>query len=365
MARIAKFRSIGGHFAIHLPHMITVGLVLGLTAVTAGPAQANATIHPIFDSSITSLSNASTVEAAFNTVANDFAQSINNPVTINVGVSWGSVDGYTLPNNAVGASVDNLYGYFTYAQVKSYLVAAANSNPSDTALASAIKFLPASAPSGVSQYVIPSSEAKALGLIAGGQSSNDGYIGFAGSTSNYTFSPTKGIASGTYDFEAVAAHELDEVLGRISGLTSTSPSYRTPFDLFRYSAQGAISLAYNSSAYFSINGGQTDLGNFNNSSSGGDRADWLTLSNSTDIQDAFVSTGQRLNLTAGDLTGLDVIGWGGSNLGDTSSSTPGAVAFNLIDQPGDVPEIPTWSMMIAGFGLSGTALRLRPRCATA
>ena len=166
------------------------------------------------------------------------------------------------------------------------------------------------------------------------------------------------MAAGTYDFQAVAAHELDEVLGRISGLSSTSPSWRTPFDLFRYGSPGALSFAYNSPAYFSINGGKTNLGAFNYSSSGGDRGDWLTLSSSTDIQDAFAYKGARYNLTAADLTGLDVLGWGGSNLGDTAASTPGAVAFRLVSgAPGEVPEPAVWTVMILGFGMAGTALR--------
>src|SRR4051794_13138534 len=147
----------------------------------AQPASA-LVINPVYDSSITSLANASTVEAAFNTVAQDYASQFTNSAQINVKVSWGSVGGYTLPSGAVGASTSSLYGYFTYGQVKSYLTSASLSNPSDTALARAVANLSLTAPAGVSQYVIPSSEAKVLGLISPTQSAIDGSIGFAGST---------------------------------------------------------------------------------------------------------------------------------------------------------------------------------------
>lgn len=335
---------------------------LALLGVAAGalagaPAQA-LTIVPLFDSSVARLSNASTVESAFRTVANDYARSFANPVTVNVGVSWGSVGGQALPSNAVGASVNNLYGYFSYSQVKSYLTNTAAGNPSDTALATAIKSLPSSAPAGPTRYVVPSSEAKALGLIPASQSSLDGSIGFAGATSGYDFNPADGVNTGTYDFEAVAAHEMAEVLGRISGIESASPTYRTPYDLFRYKGSGALSYGYNDAAYFSINRGVTDLKAFNNSTSGGDRSDWQTLSTALDVSNAFISTGKRYNLTAVDLTSLDVLGWGGSNLGDTGASTPAATAFSLVN-PGSAPEPAQWLLMIAGFGMTGATLRRR------
>ncbi len=321
-----------------------------LAASMAQPAAA-LVIKPSFDSSITSLANASTITAAFNTVAQDFASQFTANAQVNVRVSWGSVGGYSLPSNAVGASNTSLYGYFTYNQVKSFLTTSAQKSPSSTALAIAAANLPATAPTGVIQYVVPSSEAKTLGLISPTQTSFDGSIGFAGSTSSYDFDPTNGVAVGTYDFRAVAAHELDEVLGHISGLYSTAPTYRTVFDLFRYKSPGVPSLSYYDAAYFSIDGGRTRLGSFNNASTG-DRADWLTLSTSTDIQDAFIATGQRKNLTAVDLTGLDVLGYGGSNLGSTAWNYPQTIAFHLIE-PMPVPEPGSLLLLASMLGLLG------------
>jgi len=321
-------------------------------------------ITPIFDSSITSLSNAATVEAAFNTVANDYATSFSSPATVYIGVSWGSVDGYALPSNAVGASVDPLYGYFNYSQIRSYFTNAAAANPTDTALTTFVANMPATAPSGPKRYVIPAAETKALGLVSGSNTSKDGYIGFAGnSATGFDYNPTDGITSGTFDFRAVAAHEIDEVLGRISGLTSSNSTYRTPFDLMRYGAPGSLSFSYNAAAYFSINGGRTNLGNFNNSPYGGDRSDWLTLTGSSDIQDAFISTGQNLNLTATDLTGLDALGWAGVNAGDNGSS-PTSIVFNLVEDfpSASVPEPAALGILAIGLALAGS-LRRRPAIA--
>ena len=330
----------------------------GLALLAAQPASA-LVINVSYDSSVTSQANAAVIESAFNTVAQDYASSFSNPVTVNVGVSWGSVGGYALPSTAVGASLDYLYGYFSYSNVKGFLASSAASNPSDTALATASGSLPGAAPPGVSQYVVPSAEAKALGLIPGSQSSIDGFIGFAGSPSNYDFNPTDGVGAHTFDFQGVAAHELAEVLGRISGLSGKKPAYRTPLDLFRYSAPGTIGFAYKAPAYLSINSGVTDLGDYNYTGTG-DRSDWLTLSSSRDVQDAYVSKGQRLALTSADLTALDVLGWGGSNLGDTPGS-PTRIAFNL----SSVPEPGVWAMMICGAGLTGLRLRSRRRLVAA
>jgi hypothetical protein len=81
-----------------------------LAANTVQPAAA-LVINPVVDSSITSLANAGTIEAAFNTVAHDFASQFTSSAQINVNVSWGSVGGQPLPTGTVGASSSSLYGY--------------------------------------------------------------------------------------------------------------------------------------------------------------------------------------------------------------------------------------------------------------
>jgi hypothetical protein len=330
--------------------LVAPALVLTLAA---SPAEAMI-IHPVFDTSITSRADAAVIEAAFNTVAQTYQSAFSNAATINVGVGWGSVKGQAMGPGDLGTSLDNLYGYFTYAQIKGYLTTVA-AKGADPALSTALKSLPSSI-SGIGQFAIASAEAKALGLISPTQSSKDGYVGFS-STAAFDFNPLDGVTAGTYDFQAVAAHELAEVLGRITGLQSTAPSYRTVLDLFRYSAPGVLSFGYSAASYLSIDGGKTNFGNFNNSAAGGDRGDWLQATNGFDVQSAFLNTGQRANLTAADLTALDILGWGGNNIGGSQMWSPTMIAKSFMGA--GVPEPQVWALMIAGFGLAGGALRRR------
>lgn len=320
--------------------------VMAVGAVLAAPAQAMV-VNPVYNSSITSQADAATIEAAFGTAASVYASAFSDPVTVNVGVSWGSVDGMTLPASAIGSSVDNLYGYFSYAQVRSWLGNAASTSTD----ASVLAHLPAASPAGASSYVIPSAEAKALRIVSPAGAGMDGYIGFAGSPSGYSFNPAS-IASGTFDFVAVAEHELGEVLGRISGLSGSNPSWGTPFDLLRYSGNGAMSFSYAAPAYFSVDGGATDLGDFNVSASGGDRGDWATLWYTTDAQDAFISAGQHKSVSSSDLIALDAIGWSASGNGAYASSavvsTSGAGSVDPIAEPASIALL---GAALAGLGL--------------
>jgi hypothetical protein len=119
---------------------------------------------------------------------------------------------------------------------------------------------------------------------SGYQTAVDGWVGMATNNVFTKFDYTsdssltrsgKLPSANTYDAVGVAAHELAEVMGRMSGLgtvlqAGTGPTW-TALDLFRFT--GANSADYTiKTGYFSVDNGVTNLATFNSST--GDSADW-------------------------------------------------------------------------------------------
>ena len=327
-----------------------------LIAAGAMPAEA-VTIKPVFDSSITSRSNAAAIESAFNAEALVFDGAFANPATINITVSWGSVAGQSLGAGAIGGSLDNLSGAYSYSSVASYLTAASKANPRDVTLASAVAHLPKTDPTRKNAFEVPYAEAKAIGMLPPTLPMQDGYIGFS-TAANFDFNPVGGITAGTYDFKGLAGHEIEEVLGRITGLTSASATWATPFDLYRYAAANVSSFSYTSAAYFSVNGGMTNLGDFN-ISGGGDRSDWLSVAGSTELQNAYLSTGTAYTVSSSDLTALDALGWGVWKAPAAPLSAGPSRLSSLGGALAAVPEPSSWGLLILGFGCVGAITRRR------
>jgi hypothetical protein len=328
-----------------------------LLALSTTPARA-LTIDPVFDSSVTKLANAATVEAAFDAAANAIGAEFTAPVTVKIGVSWGAVHGQALGGN-LGGSWDPFYTSETYAGMVSLLKSRSSADPADTALAEAVANLPKSDPTHLNHIEITDAEAQALGLAPSSLSVDSGYVGFS-ATAPFDFNPSDGISAGTYDFEGLAGHEIAEALGRITGLYTTNPTWASPIDLFRYSAPGVSSFSYTAPAYFSINGGKTNLKNFN-VAGGGDRSDWQLLAGSTDLQNASVYSGKVLTMSAVDWTVLDVMGWGVPAAGGTTRP------FDLLGASGGsgaaapIPEPATWGLLVGGLGLVGGLRRRASR----
>jgi hypothetical protein len=225
----------------------------------------------------------------------------NDPITVNIDVGWGEVAGQALGSGALAESETNL-GLFCYSQVRTALAGDAKSADDSTAVAS----LPGSDPTGGGSFVLSTADAKALGL--GTSASVDGYVGFS-SGANYTFDPSNRAVSGAYDFIGVAEHEISEVMGRIAllgtPLGGLSRTY-TALDLFRYSSPGARQLVAGNAAYFSLDGGNTNLNNFN-TLSGEDAGDWAS-GGGNDSYNASVASGVAEPVTANDLRVMDAIG---------------------------------------------------------
>jgi hypothetical protein len=149
-----------------------------------------------------------------------------------------------------------------------------------------------------------------------------------------TFYYRSGVQSGTtYDFYTAVEHETDEVLGTSSCITFTgSPAtiqtsvncqnhlsgnpavgVSAP-DLFRYSSSGTrsyLATANGTPAYFSINGGATNIANYKNTADSNDYGDWNQAINR--VQNAQGSQGTNgINITndgGSEILALDAIGY--------------------------------------------------------
>lgn len=284
----------------NLSHLLTL-------TVLALPLSAQAlTIHLIYDSSVTNLTNAAEVEGAFSAAVQTFQSLYTNPITVNITVEWGNSD--------FGNSGEALDGWPSYAQITNALKDAAKTVADRSAVAS----LPPSDPI-TSQHVywIPRAEAKALTdfhsyfLLDPNDTNIDGSVSFASNIS-WTFDPTNRAVAGKYDFIGIAEHEISEALGRCSDLNYDPTNGYVPNDLFRFTNNGARSFGVNDSGvYFSINNGLTALRYFNavtNLPVTTDVQDW-ELSGTSDACDFALVLGQKAILSSVDLTALDIIGY--------------------------------------------------------
>lgn len=323
--------------------------------LAAAPSAQALTINPIFDSTVTSSTYVAQIENGFRTAAAVFTGNITNNATININVSWGYVAGQSLGTGGLGASSAYLYTNLPGASIQYWLTAAAASPRASKAESGSSKYLAAAVQADSAyKFALPTAEAKALGLVNPVSTALDGYIGF-GKYQPYTFSGA--VKAGTYDFVAVAQHEIEEVLGRISGISSANPSFLTPFDLFRYTAPGVSTHSYSALSYFSIDGGATKLAIFNNAPYGGDRGDFNGAA--ADVDNAFLSAGQTDNVLQDDFTILDVLGYTaipGANTQPTPTSTQLIVAHLDVPEPGSLP--------LVAVGLAGLTLLARRKRAS-
>jgi hypothetical protein len=240
--------------------------------------------------------------SAFNDAIQFYETQYTDPITINLQVGWGKIDGRNLSPGDLGQSSTLQQGFYTYDQVKAALVSDATSSADATAIVN----LGVTDPTGGAHFVMSNAEAKALGLLAGNAPGIDGWVGFD-SSAPYTFDPNNRQVAGEYDFIGLAGHEITEIMGRYGlGQNGASSGRYSPIDLFRYSSPGMLDLTPANGAYFSIDGGNTVINTFNGTG-GGDLSDWAGAT--PDSYNEALTRGKELDASPGDLTEMDVLGY--------------------------------------------------------
>jgi hypothetical protein len=309
-------------------------------------APANAmTIDAIYGSGVTA-----DMQTAFTAVINAYDAAFANDITLTIGLQ-----GVNAGNAFLGDSQAQT-GAFSYLAWYSAMTAYSASGLDNPTFNTAYNSLPTTSVLGTSGGVtVRTANLSALGFTPdlGGTPNFNTLIGFDGvitiNTGLALAIPQYGsLPSGSYDLISVLEHELDEVLGIGSGLTDGSyPSTPGAEDYFRYSAAGVRSWDPSApSAYFSIDGGVTNLANFNQNPAG-DYNDWASAEcpNSNPLpQDAFTCPNQAndavqqipllmVNSTTPDpeIIALDALGY---DLSDPAALT--ALDHSQIPEPGSL-----------------------------
>jgi hypothetical protein len=291
----------------------------GAAPIPTPVSSGNLTIDLVWDTSVASAGASetdfmNTVIGTAQLLVNALGGSTKIPTEVYIDVGWGEIGGQGMSPSALGESMTN--GYLVSDSFLTSLLLKHGDTLGGT-----------NAPSGTTQFFLPSGEAKALGMTGistGSPSSPDGYIGVSPLGKGYSWqytdkagNPIGAVGPNQYSLQGDLWHELTEAMGRISmeGLTTMhGQKTYTPLDLFDYSLTnpGQLSLS-NTGGYFSNDGGVHQQGFFDNAKANhGDIADWASSSSPTESgtsttpgdEDAFNAFGY-LGLTD-DLTKEDI-----------------------------------------------------------
>ncbi len=301
-------------------------LTLALVNI-AGSAHGQIMIIPTYDRSITNDPSAMMIENGIQAAINRVEAAISNPITVNITFQEGG--GLGGSNTFIGSIPYGPAG--TPGTYLNALTTKQTLSPNDV---TAIASLPNQANNpvnGNASVQLTTPLLRAIGFNA--PEASDSTITL--NTSIMNLSRTGPQNPSNYDLQAVAGHEIDEVLG-IGGsgsamqLTSTYTGQASPtgpvgvLDLFRYSALGTRSFTMdpNAMAYFSIDGGATNEVYFNQNgwtgTSSADFSDWGNGGTGTgnqsgnsppQLQDAFGAPGAMVDLGSNERTALDVVGY--------------------------------------------------------
>ncbi|MEM7770289.1 MAG: NF038122 family metalloprotease, partial [Cyanobacteria bacterium P01_A01_bin.37] len=263
---------------------------------------------------------------------------LTDDVTINIDV-YGSD---ALPDNVLGGAIPTFHQQH-YGLFNQYL--ASDITSADDALAyssiqqgnTADLAYSGDIVEGNTELLLTSANAKALGMdeaitldryILENPDASDGAILIRDDAAwSYDYLRDGEVSETSIDFLSVALHEIGHILGFVSSVDyslfvqqlhsgATHLTNFTPLDLFRYSPeQDVTDVSTGGTAFFSIDGGQTNEAYFatgSNTTLGGDgyqASHWQQTDNAVGILDPTLAYGEQSDITGLDLKAFDVIGW--------------------------------------------------------
>ena len=271
-------------------------------------------INPTFDASITGNPNAAAIEAMINRAISFHESLFSDPITIQIRFRYSTTGPDGTPLQA-GAAAQSLF--VIYQLPWSIYIDALRADARTTNDSVANASLPATA---LSPNIKPrSAGGRAVGLdtppamLANGTIGQGGpYDGIVTLNSSVPYQFTRPPSPGNLDAQRSTEHEVDEVIGLGSRLGHNGNDVH-PQDLFSWSSPGVRNITSSGTRYFSINGGATNIVNFNQNPDG-DFGDWLSTSCPQAhpyVQNAFGCAGQYSDIAATSPEGinLDVVGY--------------------------------------------------------
>jgi hypothetical protein len=304
------------------------------------------TIHATFDSSITGNPNSAAIQATINRAISIYESLFTDPVTIQIRFRYATAlpDGTLL--TGLQQSLTVVYGAHWNTWVDA-LKADATSSNDNVAIAS----LPASALS--ASIFATSANWRALGqnlppaMFANGTVGTGGpYDGIVTLNSASPFQFSRPTDANKVDAQRSIEQGIDNILGLLYSTVDVMPDV-----VFSWSSPGHRNSSTSGTRYFSIDGGVTNIVNFNQNPAG-NLAGWLSDAcpqTHPYVQNAFPCVGQFSDISATSPEGinLDVIGY---NLTQTSHINLGNVSTRSFVQTGQ-------NVMIGGFIVQGAGAK--------
>jgi hypothetical protein len=302
------------------------------------------TIHATFDSSITGNANSAAIQATINQAISIFEALFTDPITVQIRFRYST----TSPNgNSMDTFVEGLTVVYDIIGTTWLNALRADSKTNNDRIAMA-----SVGNTGFTSLVETSANGRAIGQNSPPAMNADGtitvgapYDGIVTLNSGTTFQFGRPTDGNRFD----AQRSIEKGIGSILGLVFSVTDF-TPIDLFSWAAPGQRNTNYTATRYFSINSGNTNIVNFNNTLNG-TYADWQSGACPQAhpyVQNAVPCRGQSSDISATSPEGiaLDVIGY---DLVEAQTGPPrlGNVSTRSLVQTDA-------NVMIGGFIVQGT-----------